>query len=465
MSSKSSYGYSKIIHLFSIACLWAGYSFFTSCNPNSGIGSNVLPASDVINANFQDTSTVRVYTLLKDSDLSLFTSSCMLGSYNDPIFGMEKASFYTQLLTQDVTAHTFPTGTVVDSVILRLPFSTGAYGPYYGTLDPQTIEVYQIASDDSLKINKSYYSNDNIKYSTLIGKQTVTPNPNSGTVTVEYYSGTVWHFDPQISVKLDPKWVQNNIVTPQAASISNQSFIQQIHGIYVTVNNPLQLPGQGGIMYIDPLGYGGGLFVYSHWGTPPAVGDTGSYNFELSNGAIYFSHFDHDYSQAPFYSAAGKDSVNSPYLAYMGAMGGTRILLNFPYLKNWVKKNKIIVNRAEIELPVYAADIGSDLPPSQLYLEGIYTDANGKDTAIYALPDQGLPNYGGTYDGFNHEYDFDIASYIQKVLDGNITDHGLYLVIGGSAIAANRVVLYGPQKMSPSSPHLRLKMFYTPLKP
>src|ERR1700739_4280276 len=105
MSSKS-YRYSKIKYLFSIACLWVGYSFFTSCNPNSGIGSNVLPAGDVINANFQDTSTVRVYTLLKDSDFTLRTSSCMLGSYNDPVFGMEKASFYTQLLTQDAVANT-----------------------------------------------------------------------------------------------------------------------------------------------------------------------------------------------------------------------------------------------------------------------------------------------------------------------------------------------------------------------
>ncbi|HTB05648.1 MAG TPA: DUF4270 family protein [Bacteroidia bacterium] len=460
MSSKSS-RYSVIKYLSYIACFWAGYTFFTSCNPNNGIGSNVLPASDLINANFQDTSTVRVYTLLKDSDRTIGTSYCMLGSYNDPIFGMEKASFYTQLLTPEASAYTYPAGVIIDSVILRLPFPISGT-TYYGTLNPQTIEVYQIASNDSLKINTSYYSTDIIKYAdTLIGKATITPNPISY-VNVNYYDGTIWNFNPQISIKLSTKWLTENIVTPQAASVSNQSFIQHMHGLYVTVNNPLQLPGQGGIFYIDPLGYGGGLFVYQHVGVTRA--DTGSMNFELSNGAIYFSHFDHDYAEAPFYNSSGKDSVLSPYLTYLGGMGGTRILLNFPYLKNWVKKNKIIVNRAEIELPLVATDIGSDPPPGQLYLEGIYTDANGKDTAEYALPDQSLPNYGGTYNGFNQIYDFDIASYIQKVLDGNITDHGLYLVIGGSAVSANRVVLYGPVAMSSTSPRLRLKMFYTPLK-
>src|SRR4029077_6876836 len=97
MSSRSS-RYSVTKYLFIIACLWAGFSFFTSCSNNSSIGVNVLPPNDVINANFKDTATVHAWLSFKDSVPTNYTLQSLLGSYSDPVFGFTKASFYTQVL-------------------------------------------------------------------------------------------------------------------------------------------------------------------------------------------------------------------------------------------------------------------------------------------------------------------------------------------------------------------------------
>src|ERR1700722_11733313 len=60
-------------------------SFFTSCQKDSGVGSNVLPAKDILGAYVCDTTTIISSLKLKDSILSNSTSIFLLGSYNDPV--------------------------------------------------------------------------------------------------------------------------------------------------------------------------------------------------------------------------------------------------------------------------------------------------------------------------------------------------------------------------------------------
>jgi hypothetical protein len=460
MSSSSS-RYSTTKYLFIKACLWAGFSFFMSCSNDTGIGTNVLPPGDVINANFKDTATVWTSMVIKDSVPTNGVSDCMLGSYTDPIFGMAKASFYIHVLLPPATGFTFADSAKLDSVVLRLPFTGSTSGSYYGSLDPQTIEVYQMS--DSLAVGKAYYSSTNLKhYASPIGKQTITPEPNYYP-TISFNSVPTTYY-PLISIRIDTGWAHDSILkkaTPGAAAFaSNAAFLELLRGLYITVSNPLQLPGQGGILYLNPTisGLSGsGLFFYYHY-PKGAIGNT---YFQLGNDYGYFSHIDHDYSGTPFYAANPvKDSVYSPTITYLQAMGGVKVKIRFPYLKNWVSKGRVIVNRAEVEIPAYVNDMGNYAAPNELYLVGI------NDTgATYALPDQYLPYYGGIFDQFRKVYVFDIAQYIQAVLDGKTIDHGFYLVIGGSAVTANRVPLYGGYKTSSTSlPRLRLKMYYTPLK-
>ena len=115
------------------------------------------------------------------------------------------------------------------------------------------------------------------------------------------------------------------------------------------------------------------------------------------------------------------------------------------------------MNKAEFYLPVNTTyNDASYPPPTQMYLVAI--DSLGGETT---LPDenQGTNYYEGTYDAATSSYSFNIAMYVQQVLNGHLKNRGLYLVAGGSAVNANRVVLPAPLKSLPN--RMRLKLTYT----
>ena len=131
----------------------------------------------------------------------------------------------------------------------------------------------------------------------------------------------------------------------------------------------------------------------------------------------------------------------------------------FPNLKNFVAGGMIAVNKAELEITVTDNSDNRLAVPDKLLILGV--DANGN--AAF-LPDQfeGSAYYGGTYTTSERKYKFNIARYVQNVLNGNIENHGLYLVISGRSVFANRVVLEGGDTTNPN--HMRLKLTYSKLQ-
>jgi len=435
-----------------VAVLLGSLTFLSSCQKDSGVGSNVLPANDLLNAYVSDTSTVISSLKLKDSVISTSTSLFLLGSYNDPVFGMTKGSLYTQVVPPgDFTGYTFGPGCVLDSVVLAMPFNIGGTS-VYGNLTPQTFIVDTIMSGGDLVLGHTYYSDTNVLHSVNhVGMATITPNPITSlaiwgypTVQDTNYSG------PELRIKLNNSYGQYLLNENTASPFSYAS----LRGLYITTANQVQLPGQGAILYLDPFAAGAGLIFYYKSGSPltpqyPQI-------FQFGSSCASIGHFDHNYSSTSFY-AGGKDSVVSPNVAYVEAMAGVKTQLSFPFLSNWkhVGGHSILINMALVEIPVNVSATGSDIPPPQAYL---VADSNGKEIT---LPDEAIATYGGTYDATNHWYVFNIARYIQQVLDGKIIDKGLYLVAGGEAISANGAVLYGASKNNPN--RIRLKLYYSPL--
>jgi hypothetical protein len=427
-------------------------SCFTSCKKDSGLGSNVLPSSDILGTNFVDTSTVITSIRLRDSILTTSSALYQVGSYNDPVFGMTKASIYTQVvLPNDNASFSFGTGPfILDSVVLAIPFNNT--GPaLYGTSDPQTFIVDTIAPAGALQTNKAYYSDTTVTCGTKhIGMATIVPNL-TGSGTMHYGINNLLSYPPELRIKLDPNF-GNYIMNANPAYFTSTTFTSLLKGLRISVSNPVQLPGQGGILSLTPYLLGAGLIFYYRIGTDTVNPQV----FQIGSGCAYFLHYDHDYTTTPFY-VKGKDSVLSPNVAYVQAAAGIKTQISFPFLSNWKNLGPIIVNLAEVEIPVNENATGSDIPPAQAYL---VRDSAGHS---FSLVDQGLATYGGVYDAFNHRYLFDIARYVQSVLDGKMVDRGLYLVAGNTAITANGAVLYGGAKNT-GSPRIRLKMFYTPLK-
>ncbi|HVA97790.1 MAG TPA: DUF4270 domain-containing protein [Bacteroidia bacterium] len=418
----------------------------TSCNKTSVIGLNVQPKSDLLNVSFKDTTTIIAYSVKEDSIISNKTTYSLLGSYNDPVFGNTSASIYAQVLLPNglVNVNMGPTGQVLDSAVLVLPYALY----YYGNLDPQTIQVYQV-TQDFYQYN-SYYSNDNLSIGQLIGSKLVFPQPTTGSSFGE----------PQLRIHLDKTFCTNTFLKQSGSAnlASNASFVSFLKGIYITTANGYQYPHQGGILAFnltDPIC--GIQLYYRNPKLPPYLAGN-NITFNINAGSAYFDNFTHNFRHSSII-ATNVDTTLGTNNVYVQSMAGVKVKIKMPYLENWKDSGQIVVNKAEFDVSVNNALTESSYPvPPQLYLVGI--DSVGGEII---LPDenQGSNYFGGTYNAATSSYSFNIAMYVQQVLSGKIKNRGLYLVAGGSAINADRVVLNGGLKTNPGK--MRLKLTYTKL--
>ena len=434
------------------------FAVLDSCKQDTGgIGANVLPKSDLISAYQSDTSLVVTSMYFKDSVATSAVQNCILGSYADPLFGTTKASIYAQVFSPvgaTVAAASW-TDSTVDSAVLVLPyFYNSSNASYYGNLDPQTIVVDTLVSNITTKNSAgnyvAYYNDTTIKYDAahpIAIRQITPPAPAS---------------EDTIRIKLSNAWCQY-IVNRIKGNTNYYPIIDSlIKGLYITTANPIQLPGQGGLLYLNLQNSFAGIYFYFH-GKLVTTPEYQPVVFPV--GGTSFTHVEHNYSTAVFNASMGvgkHDSMSANDLIYVQTLGGVVGRINFPNIHSWAKFKPVIINGAELDIPVNATDAQNPFaPPLQLYVYG--TDADGYP---YALPDLNFSYYGGTYDAFNSRYIFYITDYIQHVIDGKTIDRGLFIIPAYTASTANRVVLYGARNgvLPNTSPRTKLKIYYTPLK-
>jgi hypothetical protein len=417
----------------------------------------VLPANDLISAFEVDTTTILSSMYLKDSVPTNGVANTLLGSYTDPVFGQLKASIYAQVFSPRISTTIIwdSNGTVcADSAVLLLPFSSVEGSYYYGNLDPQTIIVDTLES--LLVTGKAYYSDTNIKVGPVpIATQQITP-PNPFT-------------NDTLKIKLSNSWFKYIIGKIEANnSYYYPNFDSLVKGFYITVSNPLQLPEQGGLWYLNLNNSFAEIYFYFHWYTIPSIEQPINFPVGVENGTgVYFNHIDRNYSIAPFnnvYPTGKHDSIPANNLVYVQSMGGVLGKIDFPNLyKNWSKKGPVIINKAELDMTVDANDgISPYTPPASIFLNAIDSLGN-----FIGLPDYtGVVSpslYDGNFDPSNNTYTFVITYYIQHVIDGKTKDRGLVIVPNNESTTANRVVLYGAQHGAQTNQRIKLKIYYTPL--
>lgn len=434
-------------------------AILSSCKDNPGnLGPKVLPNSDLIYTYETDTTTVVTSMYLKDSAVTNDLNTCLLGSFNDPVFGETKASIYAEVFPANVPtlpdwANNYANRVKVDSSVMVLMLS----GTAYGDNAPQTYAVYQLAAD--VDTGRTYYSDASIQLSsnTPIGEAQITPRPLTTS-------------NDTLRIKLTGAFTTNFTHTILGGGITKNGFTGNwseyfnsavIHGVYITTLSPLQLPGQGGMVSVNLNTATSGIYVYYH-----SISTDSLYSTYFPVGGItgqYFDNFTHNYSTSVIGAAhpyGPRDSVPAPQLIYIQSTGGTLGRINFPYLqKTWSKLGPIVVNEALLTLPIDEQYVtGNYMPPAQLYLVG-----TGSNWTGYTLPDQGQPYYGGAIT--NNTYPFVITQYIQSIIDGkNDSDRGLYIIPGNTNTVANNVVLYGAQHSKLPANKATLTIYYTPLK-
>ncbi len=417
---------------------------FTSCDESSVVGLDVQPEHDLLNVGYQDTTTIFTRTVKGDSlitDESLITTGIgLIGKYIDPVFGTSTASMYTQVrLPSNLTSISFGTSPVCDSVILSLVYEGTAYGKK--DKKQQKLNVYQVT--EALSTGATYHSNNTLSKSstdlTASNGYLFYPRPTDSVTTV----GGL-RLKPQLRTLLDNTFGQLLLNNGVAGNLSDNAAFQSLfNGIYITTENTTGLASEEGNILHFKMGEST-IRLYYH-NSNATNNDSLFYDFSLGSVAR-FNHFEHDYTGAISDLSTQINSSTSLQnnTVYVQSMAGVKTKIEFPNLMNWVKDGGIGINKAElvinVDTSVVTYNIDTFAAPSALILFGINDDGTS-----YVIPDafEGSTYFGGTLLTGAVQYRFNIARYIQQVLDGDRNNNGLYIIASNGAVFGNRAVISG----------------------
>lgn len=470
-------------------------AFSCKKNQDSPIGSSVLPASDLINAEYVEIYPDVSYTKFRLADSVVLTSnlsnSNLLGSINDPVFGRTDASVYCSFET-DYSATGVgglaPVGNepVFDSVVLVLAYNyiPNSSTTYVGdTSDPLSLDIFPLKHNISPDTN--YYSTGNNYYYTGTGSYLHAPIPYDATKNLIHggrsfvFNPHLWWFqpikkdtnvytNPVLAVRLRDDWGQELFNTLQNGYLNNNTLFQTFcKGFYITTQHSVMLqPSYGSIFFVQMNTNTGINFYYHNKGNnivpPPIRISTGGSN------CARFGYFKHDYGIAypdlqqqikPTYADTNSPANPKTQNVFLQGAAGVGIVLKFPSLLQWKNKN-IVINKAELVLKPDKSnsnffDLSKYFLPGRLYLEG---DTLGGPKGLIENP----YTFGGYYDITNNQYLFEIPHTIDQIVTQKTLNTKFYVTVYNAGLFAERVVFGGNAQTTTGYP-IKLRIWYTTL--
>lgn len=418
------------------------FTLLGSCKKDQGdLGIQIQPEEDQLHGTYVDTFSLITYTELEDSLKSDELSKNLLGSYVDPVFGKTTAGFYTQVrLSANNPIFDVP-NIIVDSVVLQL-----VYTDYYGKVDAQTFSAYDVL--DTLHLDSTYYSNS---VANTAGFDLV--DPFSKIQTPDFYNYIPLSggdsAKPQLRLRLNNAVGQNIINESGTGNLAdNDAFTKFFKGLYVTVDNPMQMPGQGAILSFDLVDADSKLTIYYR---DINLGDTLEFDLLINENCARFNHIEHDYAGYAVEAELNDTTLGQQYF-YLQAGAGLTSIVKFPTITNLSAYGPIVVNKVELVVPVQFYTIDPLTPPERAFIFGI--DSTGKS---YITNDYNFGNYtGDVYDDSKKQYVFTLTRHVIQLLKGDEPNNGMRILAGSGSVTANRVIFNGQNTLSREKPYLKV---------
>ncbi|MCE3225930.1 MAG: hypothetical protein K0S32_481 [Bacteroidetes bacterium] len=393
-----------------------------SCKKDHSIlGADVQPENDVLGASFSDTSSFFAHTV---KGKPIFTSPTdnnkFLGSVQDPHFGRTDVGIYTNFcINNALTNVTFGDDPqLVSAELVMVIPGLDFVGNYSVALNYSVFPMTTALSTSTLfySTNDSIYSKSN-----MIGS----------------YTGTYTVVDGKLALRIP---IDNNyakaILTNPNYLIDNATLQSTYKGFYITSEgtplNPVNM--QGVISKFDLNNTSSGFYLYYQNGTPSATKETKTYRFPFSGSGTYKHNtvkYNLSGSSTLLSAQLAGDSLKGKQNLFLKGLGGTRVKVHIPFLKNYVDSFKVAVNRAEV---VFNVDASFTSPNGQYYtppgLALLAIDSLDRENFVLDqlnITDQG--RYDGSYDEVNNRYVFNIARHVQAILNGTKKNYGFYLVV------------------------------------
>lgn len=416
------------IFTFSALLFITTFTFIACKKVDSQLGANALDSADLLHSTQVDTFSLITYTAVSDSIITSKPAYSLLGSYRDPKFGSFNAGFYTQLRLSSLSPNFGDLSTItVDSLVLGL-----RYTGYYGNLNPQTVEVFQLT--ESISIDSSYYAFTTKSHSTTdlveSGYSTFTPNLSGKTVIG---TDTV---PKQLRIRLKNSLAMQLLTEANSSGTnfsSNENFLTYFKGMHVRVNNPTQATGDGGVFYFDIYDPLSKMTIYYTQG-----GVKKRFDFLINSSCANFNHVEVD--NAGTNVQAVIDSPGLGQKEFYAQCMKTRAVIKMPTVTD-LPKNAVI-HKAQINLPIQY-QTGSKYAPSPDLSASIMVNNKLSGIGVFGL-----------YNSTTKQYTIDARNYMQALLTGKVTTDELIVSPRLYIISADRIVFNGPQSVNKNKPQL-----------
>lgn len=406
------------------------------------IGKDGLDSDAFLDSQAIDTFSLESYMSVEDSLVSSNLSTSLLGSYNDPVFGKVESEIYVQFLPSGLSPDFGDLSSIkIDSFVLGME-----YKGFYGNLDPQNFEVYQLMED--IHNDSTYYSFQTKLVSTgssLVapGKNIITPDPVTpikiGAVEVE----------SQLRLYLDTNFARDMIeetVNNPSNFENNENFLAYFKGLNIKVNNASQASGEGAMLYFnlnDPLSK---LTIYY-----TQAGVSKEFDLLIDSDCADFNHI------TMTNSAKVQALIDNPSLGqneFYAQANKSRAVVKFTTIDK-IPKNAII-QYAKLELPVSFYNYDAFFPSPIL---NVSTKISPTDDQLYLLKNESGVQVFGEYNNYDKNYVIDVRKYVQDVVNGEISNEGIYLSSTKMVTSTERVVFNGINSNNKEQP--KLKIIYT----
>lgn len=395
------------------------------------LGKDLLGANNYLNGITTDTFYLSTSAVLEDSMITDNAANVVLGSYNDPKFGLFNASFYTQVRLAGINPNFGDASTIIiDSFILGLE-----YAGYYGSLSAQTFEVFELT--EALNNDSTYYQFTTKSHANTslipVGNEVIIPDPLNYTIIGND------SVQAQLRLPLDTNLARQFITEATSGSTtfsSNANFQSYFKGLYVRTNNGAQGSGQGGVYYFNLNDPGTKLTIYYHQG-----GTAKTYDFLMNSTCADFSHVAVNRA-----GTAVEQVINNPSLGlqdFYAQAFGVRAKIVIPGLDQFTSNQ--LIHRAEIHLPVQF-QFGSKYKPG-----ANVTFATKKTAASNGYINTGVL---GAYSESKKEFSADVKQYVQAVVNHDIENTGLIVSPRYFINSAERIIFNGPNTINKMRPKI-----------
>lgn len=394
-----------------------------SCNEDPvNIGKDLLPDDDFIAIYSTDTVKIRAYTMYNENSVSSDSTKMIAGGIYDAYFGDTNCDFVTQLRLLDSLRRSVIN---IDSVFLRfIPSAISG-----DTAAVHHIRLYETGTE--LTDPDVYYTGQDPDTIKFLGE----------------YPMPVLKADSGYSVRIDNSVAEYLLRDTAMFRPASNFYKEFFKGLYFGVRsetNPVRITMTAAD---NPLA----ITIYYH------AADTivRSYSFVATERAVNYNRFTHDRTTAePEKLITHVNDMVLDTAAYLQTFYGIYTKLDMPSLEAFRGTARMAVNKARIIAPVHIDGetyLETDMP-AQILVR--YRNSEGKELAIPDLV-HGLAYMDGTYYKDKDSYIFNITSFVQQYIEGEIDNPSVELFF---PLSATKNVIF---KANGNNPAFKLEFAYT----